>query len=103
MLYNININDIYIYIQIVHDTIKQDYIYEDNYLFICFKQINLLNDKKLELERRIDSLVTERESLSVTLDESTDRIIMLEKQSREQEQLVCRKSLVFSYFDIIYL
>ena len=60
-----------------------------------FLQINLLNDKKLELERRIDSLISERESLSVTLDESTDRIMMLEKQSREQEQLV-RYNLFYS-------
>lgn len=51
-------------------------------------QINLLAEKKMELERRIDSLVNEREGLSSTLDESSDRIIMLEKQSREQEALV---------------
>ncbi|KAK4287984.1 hypothetical protein Pmani_038954 [Petrolisthes manimaculis] len=51
-------------------------------------EINLLAEKKMDLERRIDSLVNEREGLSSTLDESSDRIIMLEKQSREQEALL---------------
>ncbi|KAK7041662.1 coiled-coil domain containing protein 64, partial [Halocaridina rubra] len=51
-------------------------------------EINLLSEKKLELERRIDSLINEREGLSVTLDESSDRIIMLEKQSMEQEAVI---------------
>ncbi len=42
----------------------------------------------MDLERRIDLLKGEREGLSSTLDESADRIIMLEKQSREQDSLV---------------
>lgn len=42
----------------------------------------------MELERRIDSLLNEREGLSTHLDESSDRIMMLEKQSREQEAMV---------------
>ena len=42
----------------------------------------------MDLERRINLLQGEREGLSSTLDESADRIIMLEKQSREQDSLV---------------
>ncbi|XP_071517152.1 bicaudal D-related protein homolog isoform X2 [Panulirus ornatus] len=57
-------------------------------LEVLREEINLLSDKKLELERRIDSLLNEREGLSVNLDESSDRIMMLEKQYREQEALL---------------
>lgn len=42
----------------------------------------------MELERRIELLQGEREGLSSTLDESADRIIMLEKQTREQDSIV---------------
>ncbi|CAL4059560.1 unnamed protein product, partial [Meganyctiphanes norvegica] len=52
------------------------------------EEINLLSEKKMELERRIDSLISDREGLSVNLDESTDRIVMLEKQGRESEALL---------------
>ncbi|XP_042227044.1 bicaudal D-related protein homolog isoform X2 [Homarus americanus] len=48
-------------------------------------EINLLADRKMELERRIDSLIDEREGLNSTLDATTDRLVMLEKQSKEQE------------------
>ena len=44
--------------------------------------------RKMELERRIELLQGEREGLSSTLDESADRIIMLEKQNREQDSIV---------------
>ncbi|KAK8384148.1 hypothetical protein O3P69_016104 [Scylla paramamosain] len=57
-------------------------------LEILSEEITLLSEKKLELERRIDSLLNEREGLSSHLDESSDRIMMLEKQSREQEAML---------------
>ena len=47
-----------------------------------------MTERKMDLERRINLLQGEREGLSSTLDESADRIIMLEKQSREQDSLV---------------
>jgi len=47
-----------------------------------------MTERKLDLERRIQLLQGEREGLSSTLDESADRIIMLEKQSREQDSLL---------------
>ena len=47
-----------------------------------------MTERKMDLERRIELLQGEREGLSSTLDESADRIIMLEKQSREQDSLV---------------
>jgi len=52
------------------------------------EEINLLMGRKMELERRIELLSNEREGLSSTLDESADRIIMLEKQTREQDSLI---------------
>ena len=44
--------------------------------------------RKNDLERRIDELLGEREGLSSTLDDSSDKILMLERQSREQESQV---------------
>ena len=63
--------------------------------------------RKMELERRIELLQGEREGLSSTLDESADRIIMLEKQTRDQDSIVSfkksqlsrvRSKLFFAYF-----
>jgi predicted nucleic acid-binding Zn-ribbon protein len=51
-------------------------------------QIDLLNERRSELERRINQMNRERESLSVNLDESTDRIMLLEKETRERESQV---------------
>jgi len=51
-------------------------------------EIGLMTERKADLERRINLLQSDREGLSSTLDESADRIIMLEKQSREQDSLI---------------
>ena len=67
-------------------------------LMINFLQINLLMGRKLELERRIELLQGEREGLSSTLDESADRIIMLEKQNREQDSIVSLFSVFLDCF-----
>lgn len=48
-------------------------------------EITLLSERKAELERRISALVDERESLSLSLEESGDRILLLEKQRHEYE------------------
>ncbi|KAJ9599610.1 hypothetical protein L9F63_009927 [Diploptera punctata] len=48
-------------------------------------EIHLMSEKKCELERRLQSLLSEREGLGSALDEATDRIVMLEHQAREQE------------------
>ena len=56
-------------------------------------KIGLMTERKMDLERRINLLQGEREGLSSTLDESADRIIMLEKQSREQDSLVSNFNL----------
>lgn len=47
-----------------------------------------MTERKMDLERRIELLQGEREGLSSTLDESADRIIMLEKEGREKDSIV---------------
>lgn len=48
-------------------------------------QIMMLTEKKTELERRLQHLLSEREGLTSNLDESSDRIMGLERQCHEQE------------------
>ena len=45
----------------------------------------MLTEKKNDLERRMQHLLSEREGLSSNLDESSDRIMALERQCHEQE------------------
>jgi len=52
------------------------------------EEINIMMEKKIELERRVEALYAERDGLSSTLDESADRIIMLEKEQREQDNVI---------------
>merc|ERR1711892_893743 len=51
-------------------------------------EITIMTGRKLDLERRIEALYAERAGLSSTLDESADRIVMLEKESREQDSMI---------------
>eukprot|EP00095_Tigriopus_kingsejongensis_P006786 maker-scaffold794_size96255-snap-gene-0.19 protein:Tk06786 transcript:maker-scaffold794_size96255-snap-gene-0.19-mRNA-1 annotation:"bicaudal d-related protein homolog" len=51
-------------------------------------EITLMTERKMDLERRIELLQGEREGLSSTLDESADRIIMLEKETREKDSMI---------------
>lgn len=52
------------------------------------EEINIMTERKADLERRIEALYAEREGLSSTLDESADRIVMLEKEARERDCLI---------------
>ncbi|CAG0890920.1 unnamed protein product [Cyprideis torosa] len=51
-------------------------------------EIEMLTSRRSDLERRVQSLSHEREDLSMTLDESSDRILHLEREGREKEVLV---------------
>ena len=51
-------------------------------------QIEVIDSRKGDLERRIHGLTEERDALGVSLEEAQDRILMLEKTKREQEQQV---------------
>ncbi|XP_076306898.1 bicaudal D-related protein homolog [Tachypleus tridentatus] len=52
------------------------------------EEIDILSERKCDLERRIEGLGEERENLSLSLEESGDRIIMLECSNKEQEQQI---------------
>ena len=49
-------------------------------------KINLLSRRKVELEARIESLSDEKETISLTLDESQSRIMALEKAVNDRER-----------------
>lgn len=48
-------------------------------------ELNLTTGKRQELERRLQIAQEEKESLTSSLEESSDRIHMLERHAREQE------------------
>ncbi|XP_064460929.1 bicaudal D-related protein homolog [Ornithodoros turicata] len=49
------------------------------------EEITMLTDRKADLERRITSLMDDRENLSLSLEESGDRILLLEQQRLDYE------------------
>lgn len=48
-------------------------------------ELQLVADKKTELERRLTQSMRERDSLNAALEEASDRIHSLERHAREQE------------------
>ncbi|CAH0753538.1 unnamed protein product [Bemisia tabaci] len=48
-------------------------------------EIQMMSERKSELEKRLHTLQCDRDSISVALEEASERIMMLEKQTREQE------------------
>ncbi|XP_014248118.1 bicaudal D-related protein homolog isoform X2 [Cimex lectularius] len=48
-------------------------------------EICMMSEKKTELERRIVTMTQQRDTLTVALEEATDRIMFLERQLREQQ------------------
>jgi len=52
---------------------------------ISSTELNLTTGKRQELERRLQQAQEEKESLTSSLEESSDRIHMLERHAREQE------------------
>lgn len=48
-------------------------------------ELQLVAEKKLELERRLTQSMRERDSLNAALEEASDRIHSLERHAREQE------------------
>ena len=47
-----------------------------------------MTERKESLERRIAELLGEREGLSYNLDETSEKILMLERHAREQDNQV---------------
>ena len=51
--------------------------------------------RKNELENRVEELLPERESLNNTLDDTSDKIILLERHAREQDCQVHITIIIF--------
>ncbi len=69
----------------------QDHV---THLEMLREEINLITRRKLELEKKVAALIDERETLTTTLDETADKIVMLERHTREQECRVIRLTFV---------
>lgn len=48
-------------------------------------ELELVTEKNRELERRLQIAAMERDSMASTLEEASDRILLLERHSREQD------------------
>ncbi|XP_076369466.1 bicaudal D-related protein homolog isoform X2 [Tachypleus tridentatus] len=57
----------------------------------ALKQIDMLIEKKADLENRIQELIEEKEGLSVSLEESNERVLVLERYKEEQDNQIRRQ------------
>jgi len=57
--------------------------------------VAFVTKRKNELENRVEELLTERESLNNTLDDTSDKIILLERHAREQDCQVHITIIIF--------
>ncbi|XP_006815738.1 BICD family-like cargo adapter 1 [Saccoglossus kowalevskii] len=55
------------------------------------EEIQLLTDRKCELEKRLNAVVEERDALENNLEETNDRVMMLDRQLRETQIQVFNK------------
>ena len=60
----------------------QDHV---THLEILREEMELVTRRKNDLEKKVEQLIFERDQLNAVLDESSDKILMLEKQTREQD------------------
>ena len=59
-----------------------------------FLQVAFVTRRKNELEKRVEELIGEREQLNSTLEETSDKIVMLERHAREQDCQVIKMYLI---------
>lgn len=60
----------------------QDHV---NHLEMLREEISLITRRKTELEKKVEELINERDGLTSTLDETSDKIVMLQRHTREQD------------------
>lgn len=48
-------------------------------------ELELVSDKKSELERRLQAAASDRDNIASALEEASDRILLLERHAREQD------------------
>ena len=80
----------------------QDHV---THLEILREEIDLVTNRKNDLEKKVHQLIAERENLSSALDESADKMLMLEKHTREQDCQVRMTSwtMISSVPNVIFL
>ena len=61
--------------------------------FVWLFQVAFVTRRKNELEKRVEELIGEREQLNSTLEETSDKIVMLERHAREQDCQVMKMYL----------
>lgn len=61
---------------------------EDNCNFFIQFQVQILSDKKRDLENRLSQACEERDALSVALEETVERVRVLERHTREQDSQI---------------
>ena len=71
------------------------------HLEILREEIDLVTNRKNDLEKKVHQLIAERENLSSALDESADKMLMLEKHTREQDCQVRMTSWIDNYQDFL--
>ncbi|KAJ8886303.1 hypothetical protein PR048_012514 [Dryococelus australis] len=64
------------------------------------QHIQMMSEKKADLERRLQALLKEREALNCALEEATDRIVVLEQHIHDQE-LQIRKWELFRTMPLV--
>ena len=66
--------------------------------------MELVTRRKNDLEKKVEQLIFERDQLNAVLDESSDKILMLEKQTREQDcqVMVCLLSVSALQIDDLF-
>ena len=75
----------------------QDHV---THLEILREEIDLVTNRKNDLEKKVHQLIAERENLTTALDDSADKILMLEKHTREQDcQVMCIKGNYYKLYD----
>ena len=73
----------------------QDHV---THLEILREEIDLVTHRKNELEKKVQNLLHERESLNSALDESNEKILYLERHARDQE---CQVLFIKPFFNTL--
>ena len=72
----------------------QDHV---THLEILREEMELVSRRKSDLEKKVEQLITERDQLNAVLEESSDKILFLEKHTREQDCQVLHKNTYIEF------
>ena len=77
----------------------QDHV---THLEILREEMELVSRRKSDLEKKVEQLITERDQLNAVLDESSDKILFLEKHTREQDCQVHKNTYIHRIYLVVY-